>query len=84
MNIIQIINRRRIKRSLYSKIKPRDAIKKVSWLEFENESILKFLTKYDLVVKRPDSLSKVSNDAKIQEYIELEQEPEVIFDVIEF
>jgi hypothetical protein len=48
MNIRQKVNRSRIRRLLQSRSKLREVVNKVNWLEFENESILKFLAKYNI------------------------------------
>ena len=76
MNIIQLLNRSRIKKSLGSRIKQRDIFKTVYWLEFENECILKFLAKYDVIMNRQEIPSIDSEQIEIKDFVNLTHEPE--------
>ena len=81
MNIMKVLNRSRIKKSLIFRKNNRDFFKKVYWLEFENECILKFLTKYDIFMKRQDNSLIIPKDTKIEDYVNLTHEPKFIIDV---
>lgn len=81
MNIMKLLNRSRIKKSLFSRKNHRDIFKKAYWLEFENECILKFLTKYDIFMKGQSNSSIISKDTKIKNYVNLTHEPEFIIDI---
>ena len=78
MNIMKLLNRSRIKKSLVSRKNHRDIFKKVYWLEFENECILKFLAKYDIFMKGQKNSSIISKNTKIKDYVNLTHEPEFI------
>ncbi|MFX0167333.1 MAG: hypothetical protein ACFE9V_18570, partial [Candidatus Hodarchaeota archaeon] len=56
--------------------------RKAQWLEFENESILQFLAKYKIVNKRQESASGIPPDKKINDYVDTENQPGIIVDVI--
>jgi hypothetical protein len=73
-----MLNKSRIKRALVPRIKLRDIFRKVYWLEFENECILKFLAKYNVIMKRQENSSIPSKDAKIKDYVNATQRPEII------
>jgi len=75
MNIVQLLNRKRIKKSLVSRIKLRDIFKKVYWLEFENECILKFLAKYNVIMNTQKNSLVDSKDTEIKDYVNLTHEP---------
>ena len=78
MNIMKLLNRSRIKKSHVSRKNHRDIFKKVYWLEFENECILKFLAKYDIFMKGQKNSSIISKNTKIKYYVNLTHEPEFI------
>jgi len=68
MNIKQKFNRMRIGRILYSRMKMRKALRKVQWLEFENENILNFLAKYSILTKgRKKSIVTTKNTRSIED-----------------
>lgn len=81
MNVMKQLNWSRIKKSLIFRKNNRDIFKKVHWLEFENECILKFLTKYGIFMKRQENSSVIAKDTKIEDYVNLTHEPKFIIDV---
>jgi hypothetical protein len=83
MNIKQLIIRSRIKKSLVSKIKLRDIFKKVYWLEFENECILKFLAMYNLLMESPKIKSVNSKGNRVKDFVNLTHDPEFVIVVKE-
>jgi len=83
MNIRRIVNRSRIRRILHSQMKLREVYRKAYWLEFENESILSFLAKYNVVMSRQESSSNIPRDTKVQDYVNIDNQPEIVIDIIE-
>ena len=83
MSIRRILNRSRIKRILHSRMKLHEVYRKAYWLEFENESILSFLAKYNIVMSRQAPSSNIPRDAKIQDYVDINNQPEIVIDIIE-
>ena len=83
MNIRRIVNRNKIRRILHSRMKLREVYSKAYWLEFENESILSFLAKYNVVMSRQESSSNISRDTKVQDYVNIDNQPEIVIDIIE-
>jgi hypothetical protein len=81
MKIMRQLNWSRIKKSRVFRRNHYDIFKKVYWLEFENECILKFLTKYDIFMRGQDNYSDISKDTKIEDYVNLTHEPKFIIDV---
>ncbi|MBY8992019.1 MAG: hypothetical protein KGD58_14845 [Candidatus Lokiarchaeota archaeon] len=79
MNLRFVLNR--IKRKLHSQIKLRDVMRKVCWLEFENEIILSFLEKYNIATYNQQP--PINTRPKIQDFVGIENEPEFIINVIE-
>ena len=66
MNVRFVLNR--IRRKLHSQIKLREVVRKVYWLEFENESILNFLAKYNVVAGNHEVLPDRQMRTKMQDY----------------
>jgi len=83
MSIRRILNRSRIRRILHSRMKFHEVYRKAYWLEFENESILSFLAKYNIVMSRQVPSSNIPRDAKIQDYVDINNQPEIVIDIIE-
>jgi len=81
MNVMKRLNWSRIKKSYIFRKNNCDIFKKIYWLEFENECILKFLTKYDIFMNGPQNSSIISKDTKIEDYANLTHEPKFIIDV---
>ncbi len=81
MNVMKRLNWSRIKKSYIFRKNSHDIFKKVYWLEFENEYILKFLTKYDIFMKGQENSSIISKDTKIEDYANLTHEPKFIISV---
>jgi len=71
----------RIRRKLPSRTKLREVLRKVDWLEFENETILSFLNKYNIIMVNQGS--RKQRDPAIQDYVRIENEPKMIITVIE-
>jgi hypothetical protein len=71
----------RIRRKLHSRMKLREIVRRAYWLEFENESILNFLTKYNVVVGNHKTTPDRQIRAKIQDYVG--NEPGFIINVLE-
>ena len=67
MNIRFFLNR--IRRKLRSRIKVREVVRRVYWLEFENESILNFLAKYKVFEHNHEASYGRHSTAKIQNYV---------------
>jgi hypothetical protein len=59
-----------------SRIKSRDVFQKLKWLEFENESILKYLTKYDVIISKTNNSENIPEVAKLQDFVDLTHEEE--------
>jgi len=64
-------------------MKLHEVYRKAYWLEFENESILSFLAKYNIVMSRQVPSSNIPRDAKIQDYVDINNQPEIVIDIIE-
>jgi hypothetical protein len=79
MEIRFVVNR--IRRRLRSRVRVREVLRKAVWLEFENESILNFLVKYNIVThcQQPP----VKTGPRIQDFVGFENEPRFIINVIE-
>jgi hypothetical protein len=67
VNIRQILNRNRIRRLLQSRTKLHDVVRKVAWLEFENENILNYLTKYNILRNGQQNTYNTSKNKIVQE-----------------
>jgi hypothetical protein len=83
MNIRQVINRNRIRRLLQSKSKLQEVASKVRWLEFENESILKFLAKYNILMKGREFSPVTSINITTQEDTTISHQPKIDLSVTE-
>ena len=83
MNIRQMINRNRIRRLLQSRSKVQEVVSKVHWLEFENESILKFLAKYNLLTKGQDFSPATSISIMNQEGTSINPQPKIDLSISE-
>ena len=83
MNVRQRLNWSKIRKILHSRMKLRKVYRKAYWLEFENESILSFLTKYNIVMSRQESSLNIPRDAKVQDYVNIDNQPEIIIDIVE-
>ncbi|KKM91603.1 hypothetical protein LCGC14_1226950 [marine sediment metagenome] len=79
MNVRLVLSR--IRRKLPSRTKLREVLRKVDWLEFENETILSFLNKYNIIMVNQGS--RKQRDPAIQDYVRIENEPKMIITVIE-
>ena len=66
----------KIKRLLNSRMKSRDAFQKLKWLEFENENILNFLAKYNIIRGKTNNSENIPGEAKIQDFVDLTHEQE--------
>ena len=73
MNIRQIVNRSKIRRVLHSQTKLREVVRKAHWLEFENESILNFLAKYNILTKGRENPPFTSKGIVTQEDANIDQ-----------
>ena len=71
----------RIRRKLHSRIKVREVVRKAYWLEFENESILNFLAKYNIIVGNHETSPLRQIRTKIQGYVS--NEPGIIINILE-
>jgi len=65
-----------------SQIRIRELVRKKRWLEFENESILKFLSKYNVLTKMRDNHPVKSGDLAPEE-INTTHQPKFDLSVIE-
>ena len=79
MNVRLVLSR--IRRKLPSRTKLREVLRKVDWLEFENETILSFLNKYNIIMVNQGS--RKQRDPAIQDYVRIKNEPKMIITVIE-
>ena len=66
---------------MQSRVRVREVVRKAYWLEFENESILSFLAKYNIVNDCQQIPIKTGNN--IQDFVGIKNEPGFIIDVIE-
>jgi len=73
----RIINKQKIKRILSSRRNLRATFRRMSWLEFENEAILKFLAKYDIIVRRGGESMLSPNKIKTKDFIDVTVEEEI-------
>ena len=76
MKMLRITNKDRIKRILHSRRNLHATFKKLYWLEFENESILKFLAKYDIIMNKRGHSECVPAEIKTKELIDVTVEEE--------
>ncbi len=81
MNVRFLLNR--IRRKLHSRIKVREVLRKANWLEFENENILSFLVKYNIVIGNHKQSPSSQSISKIQDYAGIDNEPGFIINVLE-
>ncbi|MHA2009153.1 MAG: hypothetical protein ACXABO_16265 [Promethearchaeota archaeon] len=81
MNVRYILNQ--LKRKLHSRIRTYELVNRVYLLEFENEAILKFLTKYNILTSSKEQTEKMHTRTKIQDYVSINNEPRIIVNVIE-
>ncbi|MFW9825620.1 MAG: hypothetical protein ACFFE4_21940 [Candidatus Thorarchaeota archaeon] len=79
MNIKLVISK--LRRKLPSRIMLREALRKVDWLEFENEAILHFLDKYNMIMVHQEP--RKQRDPPLQDYVRLENEPKMIISIFE-
>jgi len=79
MNVRFLLNR--IRRKLHSRIKVREVLRKVNWLEFENENILNFLAKYNVFAGNHETSPGRHLGVKTQDYVN--NEPRFVIDVLE-
>lgn len=79
MNVKLVL--RKIRRKLQSRIKLSEVLRKVDWLEFENEAILSFLNKYNIIMANQEA--RKQRDPTIQEYVRIENEPRMTISVLE-
>ena len=79
MNLRFVLNR--IRRRVHSRVRVREVVRKAHWLKFENESILSFLAKYNIVTcsQQPP----IKTRPRIQDFVGLENEPGFVINVIE-
>jgi hypothetical protein len=61
-------------------MKLREVMRKVDWLEFENESILNFLAKYDVVASNHETTQHRQRGSKIQNF---GNTPKLVINVLE-
>lgn len=80
MNVRYVVNR--IRRKFHSRMKLQEVFRKVYWLEFENESILNALTKYNIIKRRQHP--SVKSGPKIQDFVEIESEHGFEINVLEY
>ncbi len=73
----------RIRRKLHSRIKVHDIVRNAYWLEFENENILSFLVKYNIVIGNHKQSPSSQSISKIQDYAGIDNEPGFIINVLE-
>ena len=71
----------RIRRRLRSRVRVREVVRKAHWLEFENESILSFLAKYNIVNGCQQIPAKTRHS--VQDFVGIENEPGFIINIIE-
>lgn len=83
MNIRQIVNRSRIRRLLQSRSKLREVVNKVHWLEFENESILKFLSKYNILTEGRVNKPVTSISIRTREDTNINHQPKIDLTITE-
>lgn len=76
MKMLRITNKDRIKRILHSRRNLHATFKKLYWLEFENESILKFLAKYDIIMSKNGYSERIPTEIKTKEFIDVTVEEE--------
>ena len=79
MDIKFVVNRMR--RGLRSRVRVREVVRKAYWLEFENESILRFLAKYNIVNGCQQIPAKTRHS--VQDFVGIQSEPGFIINVIE-
>ncbi|MFW9895096.1 MAG: hypothetical protein ACFFD7_04760 [Candidatus Thorarchaeota archaeon] len=79
MNVRLVLSK--IRRKFQSRIILREALRKVDWLEFENEAILQFLDKYNMIMVHQEP--RKQSDPPIQGYVHLEDEPKMIISIYE-
>ncbi|MFX1279887.1 MAG: hypothetical protein ACFFA3_10755 [Promethearchaeota archaeon] len=70
----------KIRRNLHSYTKTREVERKMQWLEFENESILSFLAKYNIIVGN-HRIMRYQAEVTQQDYVG--DEPEIVISVLE-
>jgi hypothetical protein len=61
----------------------REVVRKSHWLEFENESILNFLAKYNILTKGLKNPPATSKSIMIQEDTNINHQPKFDLSVIE-
>jgi len=79
MNVRFLLNR--IRRKLHSRIKVREVLRKANWLEFENENILNFLTKYNVFAGNHETSLDRHQGVKTHHYDN--NDPRFVIDVLE-
>jgi hypothetical protein len=79
MNVKFILSK--IRRKFPSRIKLSDVLRKVELLEFENETILTFLEKYNIIMTNQGPRNQKS--LTIQEYVRTENESGIEITVLE-
>ena len=68
---------------LQSRTKLHEVVKKVAWLEFENENILNYLAKYNILRNGQQNTHSTSKNEIIQENTNVNHQPKLDFTVIE-
>jgi hypothetical protein len=79
MKMSRLINKYKIKRILDYRSNIRDTYKKLYWLEFENESILKFLAKYNILGSKRVSADRIPAEIKTSNFVDITVEEEYPF-----
>lgn len=83
MNFKQMINANRIRRLLQARSKLDEVLRKLALLELENENILNYLAKYNVLGKKKQSYSKITKSLAVHEDSNINHQPKVDFTVIE-
>ncbi|MFX1477103.1 MAG: hypothetical protein ACFFCI_03125 [Promethearchaeota archaeon] len=83
MNIRHIVNRSRIRRLLQSRSKLAEVVNKIHWLEFENESILKFLAKYNILTEGRVNNPVTSISIRTREDTTINHQPKIDLTITE-
>lgn len=73
---MRLIYINRIKSLFNSRMKSRDVFQKLKWLEFENESILNFLAKYNVITSKKNKSENIPRETKLQDFVDLTHEEE--------